>query len=214
MHCVTIPSVDSRSKHCRVGFENGRQEVVSELQRKKQEGGKAQLAIFLSLFSTPFTIMDAHYGATRFTSASNLEIDTIQLSAERLEDATRHLAERIPGRENLTKVMKVLKRSGLEAIQTSTTLAQTLNSKKEHDVAIMTESSQKVMVRGLSLLVALAYLHDWRVYYFSTRRAPRVMNPDGSSATIAMLHHIDSFLGAPPEWFQLNDVIDYKVCHQ
>ncbi|KAI8148590.1 hypothetical protein BJV82DRAFT_269812 [Fennellomyces sp. T-0311] len=76
--------------------------------------------------------MDANYGATRFTSASNLQIDTIQLSGERLEDATRHLAERIPGRENLTKVMKALKRSGLGATQTSTTLAQILNSKKEH----------------------------------------------------------------------------------
>ncbi|KAI8141048.1 hypothetical protein BJV82DRAFT_620612 [Fennellomyces sp. T-0311] len=75
--------------------------------------------------------MDANYGATRFFFASNLQINTMQLSAKRLEDTTRHLTERIPGREphlSHEDLEKKRSRSNPDIDNSCTNL----NSKKEH----------------------------------------------------------------------------------
>ncbi|KAI9278579.1 hypothetical protein BDA99DRAFT_492530 [Phascolomyces articulosus] len=156
--------------------------------------------------------MHANYGKTRFESDNSLNLESTTLTHERLEDAYDLLHEHVPGCENLLRVTNIIKRNGLVLKERSNLvdiLSSSNDAKMDMKLVINGQQQQQLILKGFDLLVALAYVNDIKVYYFSTRRHAQVINTNGKR-TVAILHHIDSFLNQDPIWFELEDMIQYK----
>ncbi|KAI9251914.1 hypothetical protein BDA99DRAFT_185601 [Phascolomyces articulosus] len=157
--------------------------------------------------------MHANYGKTRFESDNSLNLEPTTLTHKRLEDAYDLLHEHVPGCENLLRVTNIIKRNGLVLKERSNLvdiLSSNNDAKMDMKLVVNEQQQQQLILKGFKLLVALAYTHDIKVFYFSTRRCAQVFNTNGKR-TVAILHHIDSFLNQDPIWFELEDMIQYKI---
>ncbi|KAI8142323.1 hypothetical protein BJV82DRAFT_616331 [Fennellomyces sp. T-0311] len=142
-----------------------------------------------------------------FGHSEEVQIEAPPISANRLENAFSDLHNFVPGAENLRKTTKALKRSGMDILQ-STALTRLLSGDSDHTIFLRTAPPTKA--KGLMLLIAIAHQNDLRVFYFSTRKHAQVINPIGKT-TVSVLQHTDSYLGEKTKWFQLCDLLEYKV---
>ncbi|KAI7855749.1 hypothetical protein BDC45DRAFT_534093 [Circinella umbellata] len=172
--------------------------------------------------------MRTEIGNIIFESKSDIKWDNVPVcSPERLDKACKQLHSFVPGKENLQKFLKLLKRHGLEPNQDpkqeiskhqkeelkgqqkpiETTIAERLNENNKEVVLI--SSTVSIVVKRLLVLVGYSCLHDLCVYYFSTRRYAQIINPSGK-VVIEVLHCVDSYLNLEAQWFDLKDVMKYK----
>ncbi|KAI7856211.1 hypothetical protein BDC45DRAFT_534089 [Circinella umbellata] len=164
--------------------------------------------------------MRTEIGNVIFETKNDTKWDNVPVcSPERLDLAYKQLHQFVPGVENVERIIKVLRRHGIEPYEQvqqqqqqherefGTTIATKLNSKFK-DVVIITNSAT-VVASGLMLLVGFAYLYDLRVFYFSTRKHAQIINPKGTTP-VAILHHVDSYLGSKTKWFDLKNVPNYR----
>lgn len=145
------------------------------------------------------------FGSTLFeTNAALQTVDQPNLTQSRLDSAYKSLHSHVPGCENLRRTTKILRKHGLEVSSTST-IQQLLTTDRQ----FFLKTVPPIPAKGLLRLVAIASLYDLKIYYFSTRKSAQIVHPTGRR-TVAILHHIDSFLGDIPQWFELKDMDQYQ----
>lgn len=129
---------------------------------------------------------------------------------QRLYNAYQKACNYNAAQENLKKTVRFLRRHGVaidrEAAEDQSGLISTLNGKRKHDVTMQLEGSA-VPLRGIPLLVAIAYLYNVEIVYFSTRKRARIIRPPEYKRTVGVLQHVDSFMNKEPEWFLLTSAV-------
>lgn len=127
--------------------------------------------------------------------------DTSELET-RINEAFEFASNKPIANENLRKTKRWLYFQGLTISETiventptlTQQIVQYLKNEISHGFNLCSSNGTNIVLKGILLLIAIAYYYNIKIIIFSSRKKPLKIVPKKTTYTIALLYHQDSIL--------------------